>query len=64
MDVDLSASQGVNDVRVHIHAENFDAVRREGGCGGQADIAQTQNTYFFEVQWSLLVPRPTSPINE
>ena len=41
MDVDLSASQSVNDVRVHIYAENFDAVRSEGGCGGQADIAQT-----------------------
>jgi hypothetical protein len=49
VDVKFAPLQGFDDERVHVHADDLNAVRgKSGGCG-ESDVSQAQHADFFEV---------------
>ena len=51
MDVNAAVAQGFEHLRVHVHADDLQAVGGEGGGGGQADVAQPEDTDFGEIHF-------------
>jgi len=47
--VQSAVAQGFEHLRIHVHADDLQAVRGKGGGGGQADVAQSEDTDFGEV---------------
>ncbi len=65
MDVNATVAKRFNDLRIDIHANDFDSVGGKRGCGRQANIAKAKNTKLVEFQWKLLYfPIPSYKIGE